>query len=91
MPDTMAKKDSRAVFADASRCAGCMTCMLRCSLKVDGTFNLSNARIRVSRLVNQANEFDITFSDKCNACGTCVKYCPYGALTSQRTGDNAPK
>ncbi len=72
------------VICDASKCSGCMTCMLRCSFRGDGAFNLATSRIQVKRLVNNPNEFEITFNDECDTCGICVRYCPYGALTRQK-------
>ena len=86
MSGTVASKSSYLIHADASRCAGCMTCMLRCSFRIDNTFNLAAARIQVRRLISQANEFEISFTDECDSCGICVKYCPYGALTRQKIG-----
>jgi ferredoxin len=86
MPDTVAKKSSYLIYADASKCAGCMTCVLRCSFRIDGTFNLAASRIQIKRLINRANEFEITFTDECDSCGICARYCPYGALTRQRVG-----
>jgi len=86
MPDTVAKKSSYLIYADASKCAGCMTCALRCSFRLHGTFNFAAARIQVRRLVNQANEFEITFTEECDNCGICARYCPYGALTRHRIG-----
>ena len=71
------------VFGDASKCAGCMTCMLRCSFRFDGVFNLAGSKIQVRRLVGHLSEFEITFADGCDACGICVRYCPYGALTKR--------
>ncbi|HIE16769.1 MAG TPA: hypothetical protein EYP71_01050, partial [Dehalococcoidia bacterium] len=73
------------VLGDASKCAGCMTCMLRCSFRFDGAFNLASSKIQVRRLVGRPSEFEITFTDGCDACGICVRYCPYGALTKQGT------
>ncbi len=72
------------VRADSAKCAGCMTCMLRCSFRIGGTFNLASSRVQVKRLVKQANEFEVTFMDDCDSCGTCVRYCPYGALDSKK-------
>lgn len=86
MSDTVANKSSYLIHADASKCAGCMTCMLRCSFRLNGTFNLANARIQVKRLVNHPNEFEITFTDECDTCDICVRYCPYGALTRHKVG-----
>jgi len=74
------------IISDASKCAGCMTCMLYCSLRLEGMFRLAAARIRVNKLVNQANEFEIIFTDECDACGICVRYCPYGALSQEKAG-----
>lgn len=86
MPDTVAKKSSYLIHADASKCAGCMTCVLRCSFRLDKTFNLAAARIQVKRLLGHPNEFEITFTDECDNCGICARYCPYGALTRHRIG-----
>jgi ferredoxin len=84
MSEKTAKKSTLLINADASKCAGCMTCMLSCSFRLDSTFNLAAARIQVRKLVNHPNEFEITFTNDCDACGICVKYCPYEALTHQR-------
>ncbi|MBM3154372.1 MAG: hypothetical protein FJ008_03460 [Chloroflexi bacterium] len=73
-------KRNRRVVADASKCAGCMSCMLRCSFTKDGDFNLSASRIQVRKLVGKENEYQITFSKDCDACGVCAVYCPYDAL-----------
>ncbi len=86
MSDTATKKTSYLIYADASKCAGCMTCVLRCSFRIDGTFNLAASRIQIKRLVNHTNEFEITFTDECDSCTICARYCPYGALTRQRVG-----
>lgn len=80
--------DFQIIF-DASKCAGCMTCVLRCSFRYDCTFNLAASRIQINRLAHQANEFDMTITDECDSCGTCVRYCPYGALTRQEIGKKA--
>ncbi|MBM4447146.1 MAG: hypothetical protein FJ023_07330 [Chloroflexi bacterium] len=84
MSDRVTQKSTLLINADASECAGCMTCMLSCSFRLDGTFNLSAARIQVKKSVNQPNEFEIAFTKDCDRCGVCVTYCPYGALTRQR-------
>ena len=72
------------VISDATKCAGCMLCMLCCSLRFEKVFNFSAARIKILRTVNHPTEFEITFTPECDGCGICAKYCPYGALTWQK-------
>jgi Fe-S-cluster-containing hydrogenase component 2 len=81
---TSISRDNRSIAADSSKCAGCLTCMLRCSFRHDRKFNLSRSRILVSRLVGAENEFDISFSPECDACLICARYCPYDALTAHK-------
>lgn len=72
------------ILADSANCAGCRLCQLRCSLKFEGAFNPSRARLKIQRLVNQPTEYSIAFTDDCDACGLCARYCPYGALVRKR-------
>ena len=73
-----------SVTPDPAKCTGCMMCMLCCSLRLEGTFRLAAARVKVNRLVAQACEFEIVFTDECDACGICVRYCQYGALSQEK-------
>jgi NADPH-dependent glutamate synthase beta subunit-like oxidoreductase len=76
------------IQVDLTRCAGCRTCQLRCSLRWEGAFVPAKAKIQIARLVGyQDFEFDVTFSDECDGCGICAKYCPYGALIRNRKED----
>ena len=77
---------NRSITVDPSKCAGCITCMLRCSFRSGNKFNLSGACIQVDRLVGRPNEFDVTFTAGCDACLICARYCPYGAITSTKKG-----
>jgi ferredoxin len=43
----------------------------------------------VERLVGRPNEFDVSFNADCDACLTCVHYCPYGALTASKELDES--
>ena len=83
MPTSVTRND-RWIAADASKCAGCITCMLRCSFRTGNKFNLSTSCIRVERLVGRPSEFDVSFNADCDACLTCARYCPYGALTASK-------
>lgn len=84
MPEAIVKKSLYSVLADASKCSGCMTCMLVCSQKKGKMFKLANARILIKKMVNCANEYEVTFTDECDNCGLCAKSCPYGTLTRQK-------
>lgn len=65
---------------DSERCAGCLSCMLACSLVHDGASSASLSRIQVSRAVLTKYPFDIQIS-VCRQCPIplCVKNCPTGA------------
>ncbi len=65
---------------DSKKCAGCVTCMLACSLVHEGKENLSLARIQIAQ--NSFAKFpeDIKIAI-CRQCVTpvCVQQCPTGA------------
>lgn len=72
------------IIADSTKCAGCRTCELRCSLRAEGTFNPLKARIQIRRLVKAENEYRISFTEECDTCGICARYCPYEALSREK-------
>ena len=74
------------IIADSTKCAGCLICELRCSFRRDHAFNLSRALIRVRRQVKGETEWLVSFTDECDACGICARYCPYDALARQKVG-----
>ncbi len=65
---------------DSKKCAGCVTCMLTCSLVHEGVENLSLARIQI--IQNSFGKFpdDLRLA-VCRQCVTpvCVENCPTGA------------
>ena len=69
------------ISVDATKCAGCLICELRCSLRFEKAFNPSKARIRIRKLVNEENEYSVSFTEECDNCGICARYCFYGTLT----------
>ena len=81
---TRVTRDGRSIIAEPSKCAGCITCMLRCSFRIDSKFNLSHSRIRVERQSGRADEFAVSFTTDCDACLICARYCPYGALIATK-------
>jgi len=85
MSNNVFRENNFQMDADSSKCAGCMVCMLRCSLKETGMFQPCSARLQVKRLVDEPNEFEVVFTEGCDACGICAVFCPYGALHRQQT------
>ena len=79
-----ARRKGPPILADASKCAGCLICELRCSLRLEKEFNPSKAAVRIRRLVGEENEYEISFTEKCDNCGICVRHCPYGALVQEK-------
>ena len=69
--------------AEPAECRVCYMCQLVCSLKQDSTFNPSKAYVDISKVVEPSGALDIgiSFTDKCDSCGLCAKYCVYGALS----------
>jgi Fe-S-cluster-containing dehydrogenase component len=78
---------SEAIRVHSDRCHGCLTCAYRCSLRVGGAFNPARANIRIDR-VQGSYDYRHAFTDQCDGCEgefLCVRWCPYGALTLERS------
>lgn len=77
------------LLVDTKKCAGCVSCMLACSLVHEGKENLSLSRIQV--LQNPFGRFpgDVT-QEQCRQCvyPACVEACPTGALHAEPTSGN---
>jgi len=85
---------SKALFemrpSDCSRCSKCRTCyicQLVCSLR-SRVLDASKAAISIVPGVagNGDPDIRISFENKCDACGLCARYCPFGALSRQNLG-----
>lgn len=76
----MATKKGPPITVDESNCTGCLICELRCSLMLERAFNPSKAAVRIRRLVGSDREYEISFTERCDNCGICARYCPYQAL-----------
>lgn len=68
------------VLTYPEKCTGCLVCQLRCSFRFVKAFNPARSAIVVRRLVGKENEFALSFTDLCDNCGICARYCPYSAL-----------
>jgi len=62
------------------KCVGCWNCMLVCSFTYENVFQPSAARIKVEF---DGEGFAPSFTDECVSCGTCARYCMYGALEAE--------
>lgn len=82
--EDVTRRKGKPIEADAAKCVGCLICELHCSLRFEKAFNPAKAAIRIQKLVEAENEYEISFSDKCDNCGICVRYCSYGALTQEK-------
>jgi protein NrfC len=73
-------RSTRYLVYDSRGCAGCLGCMLACSLAHDGAASLSLSRIQVHRAVLKMYPLDI-HQNVCRQCPVplCVENCPTGA------------
>ncbi len=83
------KKKGPTITVNVANCTGCLICELRCSLRFEKAFNPSKAQIVIRRLVAADDEYAISFTDRCDNCGICVRYCPYGALIQEKKNEAA--
>ena len=75
------------IVAEAAKCRSCFICQLVCSLRFEGAFDTSKAAISLLPVKSVGEgEIRISFADKCDGCGLCVRYCPFGALTRGASG-----
>ncbi len=79
-------KNKWQMIAKPAECRVCYMCQLVCSLKQDRTFNPSKAYIEISSATKPSGELDvgISFTDECDNCGLCAKYCVYDALSREK-------
>jgi ferredoxin len=80
----VATRKGPPIAVNSAACAGCLICELRCSLRFEKAFNPAKSQIRIRRLIAGDCEYAICFTDRCDNCGICVRYCPYGALIQER-------
>jgi Fe-S-cluster-containing hydrogenase component 2 len=67
------------ITAIPEACSGCLICQLACSFAFTKSYNPSKSRILIEE-VDATEPFRISFTEECNDCGLCVRYCFYGAL-----------
>ena len=69
------------IIVDMKKCNGCMTCAMRCCLRVDKFFDPLRAQIKIQKVSRPETDYTVILTEGCDNCGICVRYCPYGALT----------
>jgi NADPH-dependent glutamate synthase beta subunit-like oxidoreductase len=68
------------IMVDGTMCTVCMVCQMICALKFTGnSFNVSEAAIRLKR--TEQGTCEAEFTEKCDNCGLCARYCSYKALS----------
>ena len=72
----MGKKE---ILKNDENCAGCMLCVLSCSLFNFGVFSTEKSFIKLDK-DDRTQRFTLSFDDGCISCGECVKSCKYNAL-----------
>ncbi len=80
-------KKGPPITVNTEKCAGCLICELRCSLRHEKAFNPSKAKIKIRKLVDQDTEYSVTYAEDCDNCGVCARYCFYGALVQQKKAE----
>ena len=77
------------IVVDSTKCCGCLTCMLMCSLAHEGTENLSCSRIQVTQTPFGRYPEDIDIQ-QCRQCVNplCVQACPTGACHVDTSNGN---
>ena len=83
---TTGKRRVFEIIVHPERCTACLTCQLRCSLRLTQSANPSKAAITIdNRDISVGSH--ITFTAECDDCALCARYCPYGTLEIRRKVD----
>jgi len=67
------------ITIDPENCTGCLTCVMRCSLRFEDSFSPAAAKLTVIPFSDEKVNM-IMFTDECDTCGICARYCPHDAL-----------
>ena len=80
---------TRYLVYDSKNCAGCLSCMMYCSMVHEGSASFSLSRIQVHRAVLKKYPLDI-HQNVCRQCPIplCVENCPTGACHVSATNGN---
>lgn len=84
MKATVSNRKGPPLLTYPEKCTGCLICELRCALRFAKAFDLSRSAIHIRRRVQGDYEFSIAFTELCDNCGICARFCPYQALESTK-------
>ena len=62
-------------------CAGCQRCQLTCSMIFNNVFNPALSYIKVLQTTNMGVGYEVSRTEDCVECGSCVDACAFGCLT----------
>ena len=84
-------KSKWRMTANPEDCQLCSMCQLICSLKHEKAFNPAKARVKVIQNIKPGGALDIavSFTEDCDNCGLCARYCVYGALSRKKAVSTA--
>jgi len=88
MQNTPKSKTEKYPMVSSEDCGGCGNCQLACSFFKTGIFNPASSRIKLNR-VEGKERWSISFTDDCDQCGMCAKYCYYGVLRGGKIEANS--
>jgi Fe-S-cluster-containing hydrogenase component 2 len=69
----------KKIEIDQTKCSGCWSCRMICSLTFQKRFNPLESFIKIEW--NDQDGYSIIFDEDCTDCTMCAKYCSFGALT----------
>lgn len=64
------------------RCTGCRRCQLICAFHRRNAFTFDESCITITE--HETGIAEIAFTEACDSCGLCVRYCMYGTLRYQQ-------
>lgn len=75
-----AKGEMKAI---SDKCTGCLLCQFACSYMKTRAYSVSQALLSVAR-AGMREKYTVSFKEECDACGYCVKYCAFDAISRKR-------
>jgi crotonobetainyl-CoA:carnitine CoA-transferase CaiB-like acyl-CoA transferase len=81
---TTVSDGKKVVEIETAKCVGCYLCQMACSFTKHKEFNRDRSYVAVRRVGPWEDEWEVQFTDDCDACGYCANFCEYDALSLRR-------